>query len=211
MTNQVPLGQYGIDLEYLNRNKREGKSPWPVSWRIACETLYVNGFTPKQVRAMLGENSPPVTVIAEWSAEGDWTEKRDKFKEDLARRVLNNSADSQAAVISRHLKQIRAAQGKLMGAIANPDATKNVEAKSLEGAVAALVQLVRLERSILNLENDQTNITVNDNRVQTLVGQLDIPEDRREEWFEAQRRKFQAEEELSRIQQTEGKENVQSA
>lgn len=201
-TKVAAPGGFGIDIDYLKTLPTGGAGlDWPVSWKVAIQSLFVNGYSATDIDRYFatfeGLKYPSKDTVYRWIGEGDWSKARDEFQRRVAEKALARQADDKSQVVSRHLKQLRAIQAKLMTAVVSTDPAKALQAKSLEGAAAAMVALIRQERSVLGLNDDQ--VVVNDNRVQTIVNQMEIPPERREAWFEAQSRRFEIDEELARL------------
>jgi hypothetical protein len=188
------LAQLGIDLSQLHSFPRGGHGKeWPVPWRVACEVLFVNGLTPGEIQRQL--DGPDRRTIYEWSEAGGWLAKRDAHIRDVAKKALAQSAESQVAIVERHLKALRTIQNAAMISVVK----KKVEGKTLEGVMQAVVSAIRMERTVLGL-NDGPEVVVADNRVQAFVMQLDsVPPEQREAYFAAMRQKFEIEERLNQL------------
>lgn len=185
-----------VDFDALQQMPRMG-GEWPPIWRAACQVLFINGFSPKQISTELKQiDGPSDGAISSWANDEDWYRERDEYTREVVRKSLDKTQSDAVDAVSRHLKELRLAQARLTQEIAG----KAVTSKSLEGAVSALVTAIKAERQVLGINRESGDVTIQDNRVQTIVTSLtNVPAERRDEYFAAMRAKFEAEKAITQI------------
>jgi len=185
------LSRLGVDLmTLLSLPPGGGGREWPAAFGASAETMYLNGFLPRDIHKAL---SIPESTVSDWANRYGWLAKRDAHQRKLAEQALAISADGQIDIINRHLKALRTAQNAAMMAIVG----KKVDAKSLEGIITSLILSVRAEREVLGIS--QPEGAIQDNRVQTYVNQLNLSPEQRDEFFQLQREKFELDEKINAL------------
>lgn len=196
------LSRLGVDLHtLLSLPPGGGGRPWPAAFVAAAETMYLNGFLPREIHKAL---DVPEDTLSSWVNRYGWLARRDVHQRKLAEQALAVSADGQIEIINRHLKFLRAAQNAAMTAVLQ----RKVEAKTLEGIITALVTVVRAEREVLGISQPEGAVT--DNRVQTYVNQLNLSPEQREEFFDLQRAKFELDEKINALNLKQAGEHIES-
>ena len=186
--------KFQIDLDLLEavgeRGSHERAHPVTIGY---CRTLFIAGYKPKDIVAILGDGISPATgSILKYADEGGWLEERDAFQRRLSDNALKQLEEDQKSVSERHLKALRVAQSVATIAIQKSDPS---DVKFSEAA-AALVNLIKAERQIRGIAEPETQI---DNRTQTINVTTELPAEKRQEYFDLMRKKFEVEQEISEL------------
>jgi hypothetical protein len=188
--------KFNIDFDLLEtigkRESSERVHPVVIGY---CRTLFIAGYKPKDIINTLGEDVAPVrSTIMKYADEGGWLEERDAFQRKLSDNALKKIEEDQLSVNARHLKALKSAQVVALAAIRST----NVNDVKFGEAANALVNLINTERKVWGISDpeNQTNI---DARTQTINVNADVPPEKRQEYFDLMRKKFEVDQQISEL------------
>lgn len=188
------LMEMGISLAYLHKLPRGARGRgWPNAWQVDAKILFLAGWSCPDIAAALG--GPYHRTIMRWAVAGGWHEERGAHKKAVADLALAEIVETQAAVTVRNLKDIRAVGSMAMKAAIDG----SVEAKSLEGVVAAVVAAIKMEREILGLEH-MPEVKVEDHRTQVIISEMNsLAPGQLKAYFAEMRKKLEAETAIKKL------------